>query len=448
MERPLFIESLPYTQNSTKLFEYIRGLDHPVWLDSGKPAASLSRYDVLTAEPIRVLDSPNYLELNNAQNELGLLSAQSTAQLKELELPFVTGVLGFFDYEANHREHGLAPSKRSSTALLIDQTVVVDHRHQRTYFCSTKAQPCASLLYKAAKAYVTEFSEADKTTTCSFLDSPDTLGLVSDHDQTAFEEKIETIHEYILAGDAYQINFSQQYEGKITSDSYELYLACREKLAAPYSCFAQLGHKTVLSFSPERLVSAQDRRVKTQPIKGTIRRGENDEEDQILANELANSDKDRAENVMIVDLLRNDFSRSCEPHSVEVTRLFELKSFQNVHHLISTIEGTLQQGKSLWEFFFHCFPGGSITGAPKRRAMEIIAELERRKRGIYCGSIAYQNIDGRFDSNIAIRTIEIEGSTVRCAGGAGITIDSDPTAEYHETLQKIAPLVSVLKGEA
>ena len=441
----LNIEELPFEPSGAVIIRQLINLDCPVWLDSGKPSAQLSRFDIFTAEPIEKLVNPTAADIENVHRALCQLNQKSQALLESLDIPFVAGVIGFFDYESNHDQHGMPKPPVYSQVLAVDQVIVTDHRACKSFFCSLRADYKSTNLYKVAKALCNhqDVDTPEPLDDSTMYSAP--IELSCDHTETRFVEAVHAIHDYIRAGDAYQINYSQEFQAPIAGDHLELYLACREKLAAPYGCFASLGERTILSYSPERLVSAKGIDVKTQPIKGTIRRGNDAEEDRELAQILKNSTKDQAENVMIVDLLRNDFSKSCEPFSVKVTKLFELKSFQNVHHLVSTIVGKLRLDRTIWQFFFDCFPGGSITGAPKRRAMEIIDELEVRKRGIYCGSIAYHSISEHFDSNIAIRTIEIKDGVARCAGGAGITIDSDAGSEYQETLDKISPLLDSLR---
>ncbi|MEC7028742.1 MAG: anthranilate synthase component I family protein, partial [Pseudomonadota bacterium] len=210
----------------------------------------------------------------------------------------------------------------------------------------------------------------------------------------------------------------------------------REANPAPFGAFMNFGSIKLASASPERFINHYGRIAETRPIKGTIKRYADPEHDQDQKDMLASSDKDRAENVMIVDLLRTDLSKVCEDHSVRVTRLNHLESFAHVHHLVSTVEGVIRADKSAVSLLEACFPGGSITGAPKVRAMEIIEELEDTRRGPYCGSMGYIGFDGTMDTNIIIRTLVYNGNTVSLNVGGGITAASDPASEYMETLHK------------
>ncbi len=262
----------------------------------------------------------------------------------------------------------------------------------------------------------------------------------------SFKAGVQTIRDYIQAGDCYQANLSQEFVGKFSGDPWCAFQALAEANPTPYSAFVRAGEYSVLSISPERFLEIEGGTVKTSPIKGTRPRGKTLEEDTALAAELEASEKDRAENLMIVDLLRNDLSLNAATGSVSVDQLFALESYRNVHHLVSHIRAELAEGVSPLKALFDAFPGGSITGAPKIRAMEIIRELEPHWRGPYCGSVFYYGLDGRLDSNIAIRTLLCDGEgTIRCWGGGGIVADSDPEAEYQETLAKVGSLMGFLE---
>jgi para-aminobenzoate synthetase component 1 len=214
---------------------------------------------------------------------------------------------------------------------------------------------------------------------------------------------------------------------------------------APFSAFLDWPNVQILCASPERFLQVQQGRVETRPIKGTRARNADAAEDARLARELGLHPKDRAENLMIVDLLRNDLGKSCEPGTVRVPKLFEVESYSNVHHLVSTVEGSLRSGRGATDVLQDCFPGGSITGAPKQRAMEIIEQLEPNRRGVYCGVIGYIGHDGNMDSNIVIRTLVYSNREIRCWAGGGIVADSECAAEYQETLDKAAAMLELLR---
>jgi para-aminobenzoate synthetase component I len=252
-----------------------------------------------------------------------------------------------------------------------------------------------------------------------------------------------SVQDYIKAGDCYQINLAQRFSSSYQGDSLLAYLHLRQQLPSPFSAFMQWDAGSVLSFSPERFLQVRGDMIETKPIKGTIARGKTPEEDLRNAQWLESSQKNRAENVMIVDLLRNDLSKHAT--QVEVPNLCELQSFANVHHLVSTVTGKLKPESSPIDLLRDAFPGGSITGAPKIRAMEIIEELEPHQRSIYCGSIGYISVDGQMDTNIAIRTLVCDKDNIHCWGGGGIVADSICDKEYEETLAKVNVILQNLQ---
>jgi len=253
------------------------------------------------------------------------------------------------------------------------------------------------------------------------------------------------VREYIAAGDVFQVNLSQRFEANLTVPPYALYRRLRQVNPAPFASYLNFDGVTVVSASPERFLKLQGDLVETRPIKGTRPRGKDSVEDAALAQELLHSIKDRAENIMIVDLERNDLGRVCRYGSIKVTELAILETFPTVFHLTSTIVGRLRQDKSNIDLLKAAFPGGSITGAPKVRAMEIIDELEPTKRSIYTGSIGYLSFNGDIDLNIVIRTFLIKGDKAYFQVGGGIVYDSNPEAEYRETLDKAKALIQALQ---
>ena len=261
-----------------------------------------------------------------------------------------------------------------------------------------------------------------------------------------YQAHIARIQEYILAGDCYQVNYAQRFEATLEGDAWSAYRYVRTILAGGFSGFLRTAEDhSILSLSPERFLRIHQGSVMSQPIKGTAPRHSDPEQDTALAQALLSSEKDRAENVMITDLLRNDLGQFCETGSVRVTELCGLHSFNNVHHLISTVEGRLAPGVSAGQMLLATSPGGSITGAPKKRAVEIIAELEPTPRGAYCGSLFILGGNDWLQSSIAIRTLEVTGDTVHCWGGGGITASSQWEAEYQETLDKVGPIMAALE---
>jgi para-aminobenzoate synthetase component 1 len=269
--------------------------------------------------------------------------------------------------------------------------------------------------------------------------------LRSSFTRTEYLAAVERVREYIFAGDIFQANLSQRFEAPTDESAWSFYARLRKRNAAPFAAFVDFPEVVVVSASPERFLHVDARgHVETRPIKGTRPRGFGPEHDAALGQALAESAKDRAENLMIVDLMRNDLSRVCAPRSVHVSEMFSLEHYATVHHLVSTVVGDLSSGTDAIDVLRAAFPGGSITGAPKLRAMEIIAELEPSRRGVYCGSIGYWGVTGELDTNIAIRTAVFQNGRVYFSAGGGIVADSNPEHEYLETLDKARAMIDAL----
>ena len=265
--------------------------------------------------------------------------------------------------------------------------------------------------------------------------------------KTEYLQAVARIKDYIAAGDVYQVNFTQRFEARLTSHPYRLYQRLRQRSPAPFSCYLNFDSFQVVSSSPERFLRIQDGKVETRPIKGTRPRGTTEVEDVRLREELAVSVKDRAELLMIVDLERNDLGRVCVPGSIQVDELFKVETYPTVYHLVANVSGRLRAECDVVDCIRATLPGGSITGAPKVRAMQIIAELERTRRGVYTGAIGYIGFDGGCDLNIAIRTILCAHGRAYYHVGGGIVWDSVPEAEYQETLDKGAAMRAALLEE-
>lgn len=264
--------------------------------------------------------------------------------------------------------------------------------------------------------------------------------------ESEYHEKFSRIADYIKKGDCYQVNLAQRWYSTYRGDNWDAYEKLSIENKAPFSAYMSLDHHNILSISPERFIHCQHNLCQSKPIKGTRSRSSDINTDLSLIDELSDSAKDRAENVMIVDLLRNDFGRVCHPGSIKVPHLFKIESFPAVHHLVSTVTGKLLKSKSALDLLKVCFPGGSITGAPKKRSMEIIQELEPHRRHTYCGSLLYLGCNGKMDSNIAIRTLICSGDNIWCWAGGGLVADSDVNEEYQETLTKVDKILPILNA--
>ena len=266
-----------------------------------------------------------------------------------------------------------------------------------------------------------------------------------DFTKREYISKIKKVLNYIRDGDIFQANITQRFLSKIPDDfkAVQYYLKYRKNTETPFSCLIKNPNFTILSYSPERFLRLEGDKIKVSPIKGTIKRGQSEFEDRKLVATLKSSEKDNAENLMIVDVLRNDISQVCIPGSVNVTRLAEVETYNNVHHLVSDIEGIIGNGNDIFDILDFCMPGGSVTGAPKIRAMQIISELEDSNRGVYCGAIGYISLSGYSDFNIPIRTVTVNQKRAYLNSGGGIVSDSDPLNEYLELNKKVENLVNI-----
>ena len=362
--------------------------------------------------------------------------------------PFQTGVVGYFGYDLGRLLERLPESADDDLGLpdmqvgFFDWTLAADHKTGRSWLIV--AGPPADIDQRFASRLDWLSDAIARPTTPE--DAPDSSSVVfrSNYARDEYVRAVERAQEYILAGDIYQVCLSQRLTAGYDGDGWGLYRALRYLAPVPHGAYLRFGDVEVLSASPERFLQLQGRQVETRPIKGTIRRGETDREDRELARQLAASEKDRAENIMIVDLLRNDIGRVCRIGSVKAPRIAGLEAHPNVWHLVSTISGELSPDKDAIDLLKACFPGGSVTGCPKIRAMEIIEELEPVRRGIYCGAIGYLGFNGDMDTNVVIRTLIKSSNQLHLQVGGAVMADSDPEGEYAETLVKAGSVVQAL----
>ncbi|ERH60046.1 aminodeoxychorismate synthase component I [Pseudomonas simiae] len=441
------VYTLPYRANPAEYFAAIRHAPGAVLLDSGRPAAERGRYDVLSAWPRATLTvSPDESGSDFLQRLRKSLTQLGKADLPTgCELPFAGGLIGYLSYDfGRHLEQ--------MPHLAVDDLHLPDARFGLYAWAliSDHQARTSQLVFHPALAeterqrLITLFGRPVADNAATFkLNGP----MAPDLTGEAYRQAIVRIQDYIQAGDCYQVNFAQRFRASCVGDPWVAYCALREACPTPFSGFQSLPDDgAVLSLSPERFVHVSERRVETRPIKGTRPRGLTPEEDAANAAELLASPKDRAENLMIVDLLRNDLGRTCRTGSVSVPELFNLESYPNVHHLVSSVIGELADGKDALDLIAGSFPGGSITGAPKIRAMQIIDELEPTRRGLYCGSLVYLDVRGEMDSSIAIRSLLVKDGQVCCWGGGGIVADSQWEAEYQESLTKVKVLLHTLES--
>ena len=417
----------------------LKGQPDVTLLESVMRSEHLGRYSFLACNPaqtLKVTQGGTFLDgVKQDATPLELIG-RMVAEHRQPHVPglppFQGGLAGYIAYEFGRslEPHAKIPDFDPLCPDLIlhryDTVAAFDHMQERAWIISTdpqKAERFEALLNAAPKP----------------LGSHAISGWQSNFTKAEYEAAIARTVEYILAGDIFQANITQMFEAAIPQDFDPLafYRVLRLKNPATFAAYMDFGEIQIASSSPERLLRHDGTSVEARPIKGTRRRDADSSRDATLIAELTSSRKDRAENVMIVDLLRNDLSRVSKPGTVKVPVLCGLETYANVHHLVSVITSELRDGLGPGEVIGATFPGGSITGAPKIRAMEIIAEIERRARGVYCGAIGYIGFNGRSDFNIAIRTAQFSHGVARVQGGGGITARSNPTAEYDESLTKI-----------
>jgi para-aminobenzoate synthetase component 1 len=474
--------------------ERLAGLPYTLFLDSAAKG-TLGRYSFLTADPVAVVRSKgsrteilDRLEgTRSAVDEDALaairarLAPHATPLVPDLP-PFQGGAAGYVGYDWGLVLERLPAPRYDDLALpdvvlgVYDWVLAWDHEASRAWMISTglpETAPAARARRAAERADAVRQRlrlTAGRPESAA-LGTPETafrprgepapsypvdggpwsgrLALRSSFTRGGYLETVARVREYIVAGDIFQANLSQRFEAPLAEPPWTIYRRLRARNAAPFAAFLDFPEVVVLSASPERFLRVDGAgRVETRPIKGTRPRGMGPEHDAALGQALVESDKDRAENLMIVDLMRNDLSRICRPGTVRVSELFALEHYATVHHLVSTVVGDLAPGFNALDALRSAFPGGSITGAPKVRAMEVIAELEPSQRGVYCGAVGYWSVTGALDTNIAIRTaIALDGRVYFSAGG-GIVADSDPEQEYQETLDKALGMIQALAASA
>lgn len=467
--------SLPYLRDSAAYFHTISlHLPMAVILQSDIHASntqqpSRGRFDILTASPEYWLTHRQGIACFAGNNPPAMtLSIDGLANLHALielienddvdysaciteELPFCGGLLGYCSYDLSREYIPIAPDSDADIDIPDMQfgfygwACIQDHQRHK---CWLVIHPhCNPSLSEKLPALLT-----NPITTTELTGKPGSndkrIGRFSSNiTEAAYKEKFARIQQYIQSGDCYQINMAQRFQSHCDQPATNIYWHLREIMPSPFCTFLPVlgSADAIISLSPERFLHmTPEHLVTTQPIKGTTRRHANAEADIQSANALLNDEKNRAENLMIVDLLRNDLGKVCETGSIQTDKLFELQSFANVHHLVSTISGKLPENLNAADLLKACFPGGSITGAPKIRAMQIIEEMETTRRSIYCGSIAYFSAHGAMDSNIMIRTLLLHNHTLYCWGGGGIVADSNAESEYQESITKIQSLLAAL----
>lgn len=467
-----YVLSLDSSLRPEDVFPKLASLPHVLWLDSARPDETVGRYSFLMADPVDTVQAgPTQVEAALSQ----LAALEDSYRLGKIDdlPPFQGGMAGYFSYDLNRTFEVVPETDFNEFNLpllsfgIYDCVLAWDHLLNKAWLISTgypdvepekrdvrakqRAEEFVTLLNRPETSSVQELSGAGRvippTDLAPCFACPECPGVMSNFAKEDYLAAVKKSVDYIHAGDIFQVNLSQRLIVEEKSSSFALYMKLREKNPAPFAGYYDFGMGQIVSASPERFISVRDRQIETRPIKGTRQRSGRPELDMFWADELVRSQKDRAENVMIVDLLRNDLSRICDPESVEVTSLCGLETYQTVQHLVSIIIGKLSDNVGIKEILAAIFPGGSITGAPKIRAMEIISELEPTARGPYCGSLGYMGFNGSIDWNILIRTIVASGGWWQFPVGGGIVADSDPLREYEETWHKALGLLHAVLSE-
>ena len=474
-----FVEELTPAPDPARCCEQLEGLPYRLFLDSASTATRLGRHSFLTADPIDVIQSKgSSAALDRVRERLAPFHADPVAGLP----PFQGGAAGYIAYDWGLTLERLPAPRYDDLALpdvvlgIYDWVLAWDHVASRAWLISTgipETSRAARTARAADRARVIRERLRGKSAHVGpvLLDRPENAGPVlldppapipssypveggwwdpgfelrSSFTRSGYLDAVRRVRDYIFAGDIFQANLSQRFETPLRESPWIFYARLRSRNPAPFAAFLETPDASVISASPERFLRVdRNGSVETRPIKGTRPRGFGPEHDAALGQALAESAKDRAENLMIVDLMRNDLSRVCAPRTVRVSELFSLERYATVHHLVSTVVGQLEPGHDALHLLRAAFPGGSITGAPKLRAMEIIAELEPSQRGVYCGSIGYWSVTGDLDTSIAIRTAVARSGRVYFSAGGGIVADSDPEQEYRETIDKARALIDAL----
>ena len=427
-----------------------------IFLDSAQADSPKSEYTFIGVRPIwRFVSNKGQHKLNGKPLQhpgdcfeaLDALLSDMPLNFKS-PLPFVAGAMGFFSYEAAKQLEELPDTVTHPVTVpdayfvLYDNLIIFDLKNKQIHLTALGHFEDAETSLKNIRAVL------EKVTPSPPVILPENPKVFhSNFDRETYIEAVDKMRHYMVEGDTYIANMSRQVWCDSSEDGFTLYRQLREKNGAPFGGYLHAEDFEILSSSPEAFLRIVDRKVETRPIKGTTPRGATAEEDRYYRDLLKNSEKDHSELLMVVDLERNDLSKVCAPHTVEVTELFQIESYATVHHLVCAITGTLKPGISPVMAVRACYPGGSITGTPKIRTMEIIDELEGTSRNLYTGSMGYFDLRGNADFNIIIRTILKKNGKASFGIGGGITWESDPESEWEETIDKGRALMEVLSCE-
>lgn len=454
----MLIKRIETKLDSFQLYSLFKDEPYSFFLDSGMDYERLGNYSFIGFDPFLVFKSKNKKITICKNGETSVFYGDPFEKLKEVfsaykmeyaaDLPFVGGVVGYLGYDLCHHIEKLPRTAVDDVNIsdcffgLYDGIIIIDHRKNLVFIASLGIKDKETKVIEDIERRIQAGEE--KGVKIDISNKNKSKELKSNFKKDDYIKAIEKIREYIKSGDIYQANMTQRFECDINESPFDIYARLREINPAPFASFINFGEGHIVSSSPERFVRIKDRYIETRPIKGTCPRGNTPEEDIKNSQELLSSEKDKAELLMIVDLERNDLGKISKPGTVKVPELFHLETYPTVHHLVATVTGEINDDYDVIDCIKAIFPGGSITGAPKIRAMEIIDELEPTQRNIYTGSIGYIGFNGDVDLNIVIRTIVCKENKAYFQAGGGIVWDSDPELEYEETLHKAKALINVL----
>lgn len=443
------IKEIDNKLESHEVYSLFKDERNSIFLDSSKEESEFSLYSFIGVNPFKKFVSKGdkiYIDEKLSYGDPFVKLDELIKKYKidyESNIPFLGGAMGYFSYDIGRVIEKMPESAKDDLSipdsyfLFYDNVIIFDLRNKKTYVTALGIKEDSEKSIK----YIEDKIKRGKIEFNIILDKKSEF--ISNFSREEYIDAVKQVKDYIKEGHTYIANLTQRFQCQYNSNPFDTYISLRSINKAPFSCYLNLEDFQIISSSPERFLKVYNK-VETRPIKGTRPRGINEIEDKKNREELLNSEKDKSELLMIVDLERNDLSKVCKPFSVKVTELFKLEEYATVFHLVSTVIGELNDDVSSVKCIRECFPGGSITGAPKIRSMEIIEELEGIRRGIYTGAIGYFDLRGNCDFNIVIRTILVKDNKAYFGVGGGITIESDEEMEYEETLDKAKALMRVL----
>ena len=447
------IKEMKPARGAAELYTYFAGTDDSVFLDSSL-VNKLGRYSVIGAVPyLKLVKEGNGFYINGENETTCSFETYLKTYLAEhkdknnTELPIISGAIGYFSYEYGRKLMEVDSAKEDLVSIpdavlvFYDFYIIEDRQEQRTYLIANGITGEAAKLMDEMETRI----NGKPVYMQKESDTEYPIEVLPNFAKDEYKQAVDRMIRYIIEGDIYIVNMTQQLTVKSDKVPLDVFYDLRENNPSPFGGYFDYGDFQIVCASPERFLKMQKGHVNTRPIKGTRKRGETPEEDMLMRTELENSEKDKSELLMIVDLERNDLNRVCNPGSVKVTELFTVEEYATVFHLVSDIEGDLEESTNVMDLLEAAFPGGSITGAPKYRAMEIIDEMENNKRNLYTGSIGYLTLDGDCDFNIVIRTALHKDGKYYLGVGGGITAESDLEFEYEETLQKAKAVLQAMR---